>query len=93
MRNLIQSAVFGMTLFAAGAVQAQDLWSMSCNQLWMERNSIYKAHGYCFKTRPAIATFGNEGCYVDDERDIRFTPGERRLISEITLVERSKVCR
>lgn len=80
-------------ILSANVAQAQDLWSMSCRQLWMERNSIYKAHGYCFKTREAIATFGNEGCYIENEGAIRFTGYEQQLISQITLVERQKMCR
>ncbi|MBP0651364.1 YARHG domain-containing protein, partial [Mycobacterium tuberculosis] len=31
-------------------VAAQNYWQMSCQQLWHERNSYYKARGYCFKT-------------------------------------------
>jgi hypothetical protein len=30
-----------------------------CFDLWVQRNSIYKAYGYCFKTPKAISYFGN----------------------------------
>src|SRR5215831_1675923 len=33
--------------------------SQSCSELWHQRNSIYRAAGYCFSTQRAIATFGN----------------------------------
>ena len=26
-----------------------------CDDLWVQRNSIYKAYGYCFKTPKAIS--------------------------------------
>src|SRR6266571_3665323 len=39
----------------------------SCEQLWVERNTIFKARGYCFKTPRAISYFGNAGCLYDDE--------------------------
>jgi hypothetical protein len=92
MRSLMIFATLAGIL-ASTAAQAQDLWAMSCRQLWMERNAIYKAHGFCFKTREAIQVFGNEGCYVESDNAIRFTPQEQQLISQITLVERSKMCR
>ena len=31
-----------------------------CDDLWVQRNSIYKAYGYCFKTPKAY--FGNARC-------------------------------
>jgi hypothetical protein len=42
--------------------QAQDYSSMSCDQLWYARNSIYSDAGYCFKTARGIAAFGR-GCF------------------------------
>lgn len=71
---------------------AQDYWSMSCRQLWYERNSYYKARGYCFKTAAAIRAFGNEGCFVEAESHIRFTPQERREIDLIRAAERDLRC-
>lgn len=81
----------------AGAIPAtpaiaQDYWSMSCRQLWYERNSYYKARGYCFKTTAAIRAFGNDGCFVEVERQIRFTPQERRQIDLIRAAERDLGC-
>ncbi len=50
---------------------------MTCDQLWVARNSIYKARGYCFKTERAIQHFGNGGCIYQNESDIPFTQAER----------------
>lgn len=36
--------------------------SMSCGQLWYQRNAIYARAGYCFKTAQAIGAFG-KGCF------------------------------
>ena len=44
-----------------------------CDDLWVQRNSIYKAYGYCFKTPKAINYFGNAGCQYDNEGDIPST--------------------
>ena len=31
---------------------------LNCGQLWYERNAIFAAHGFCFKTPRAVSTFG-----------------------------------
>ncbi|WP_244424050.1 YARHG domain-containing protein [Methylobacterium sp. GXF4] len=41
-----------------------------CEELWSERNAIFKAAGYCFRTPQAIQAFGNAGCQFDDEADV-----------------------
>ena len=53
----------------------------TCDQLWVARNSIYKAHGYCFKTERAIQYFGNGGCTFENEGAVPFTQAERSLIA------------
>jgi hypothetical protein len=65
---------------------------MSCDQLWVARNSIYKARGYCFKTQRAIGYFGNGGCSYQNEGDIPFSSGERAQIAQIQAQERAKGC-
>jgi hypothetical protein len=65
---------------------------MSCDQLWVARNSIYKAHGYCFKTQRAIQHFGNGGCTVQNEGDIPLTQAERSLIAQYGAQERAGGC-
>jgi hypothetical protein len=72
----------------AAAAHAQG----SCQSLWVERNSYYKDAGYCFRTQRAIAYFGNGGCYVYDEGQIRFPPGVWARIQEIRRLERQQGC-
>ncbi len=67
-------------------------YAQSCQQLWVERNSYYKARGYCFKSARAIAYFGNGGCFVGDERHLRLTPAERTRIAQIGQLERAYGC-
>jgi YARHG domain len=74
---------------AAAAVPA---YAQSCHELWTERNSYYKARGYCFKTDRAINYFGNAGCRYHDEDRLPLTAGERRRIGEIRRLERAKGC-
>ena len=40
-------------LLAAAPAAAQDL----CDEMWSERNAIYKDAGYCFRTARAIRAF------------------------------------
>ena len=65
---------------------------MTCDQLWVARNSIYKARGYCFKTQRAIQHFGNGGCMHQNENDIPFTQAERTLIAQYLAQERAQGC-
>ncbi len=64
----------------------------TCEQLWVERNSIYKARGYCFKTQRAIAYFGNQGCIYHNEDSIPFTQAERNHIAQVVAQERAMGC-
>ena len=91
-----------VSLFGAASGKAGDfgygggydpydyLWDLSCQELWVERNSIYAQHGYCFRTRRAIRYFGNEGCWT---RNPRLSRAEHRLVAAIRRVERAKGCR
>jgi hypothetical protein len=76
-------------VIAGTAAKAQD----ACAQLWVERNSIYKAYGYCFKTARAIGYFGNDGCMYQRERDIPFARQDRAHIGQIVAQERAYGCR
>src|SRR5262245_26297621 len=85
---LTVAAIAESLLATISPVQAQ-----SCQQLWVERNSYYKAHGYCFKTQRAISYFGNGGCYIQDEGRVPLTPAERARIAQIERLERAYGCR
>ena len=66
------------------------LWDWSCQELWVERNSIYARRGYCFRTRRAIRYFSNDGCWT---RRPRLSRSEQRLVDAIRRVEIAKGCR
>lgn len=93
MRTNSLPVVFAALAFAgvvAGTTaKAQD----ACAQLWFERNSIYKAYGYCFKTARAIGYFGNDGCMYGREGDIPFARADRARINQIVAQERAYGCR
>lgn len=62
-----------------------------CFRLWVARNSIYKANGYCFKTGRAIS--GNAGCMYDYESDVPMSPYDREQVAQIQAQERALGCR
>jgi hypothetical protein len=72
-----------------GPASARD----TCEELWFERNAIFKDAGYCFKTRRAIRAFGNAGCLYDDEADVPLTPASRRRVADLRAQERYAGCR
>jgi hypothetical protein len=82
----LATAVMGL---AAGIAPARD---DTCFDLWVQRNSIYKAYGYCFKSTKAINYFGNAGCSYDNEGDIPLSHADRSTILAIKKTERSLGC-
>jgi YARHG domain len=73
----------------AGDVQGD---AYGCDELWVMRNEIYKANGYCFKTARAINYFGNGGCSYHSEGAVPLSRGERSMIRGIRASERRQAC-
>jgi hypothetical protein len=65
---------------------------LNCDQLRYQRNNIYKAAGYCFRTLRGISTFGNAGCRYDDQRNVPLSDRDRQAINAIQQLERMKHC-
>jgi len=86
------ATVSTLLVTAATLAAVAPAYAESCHELWTERNSYYKARGYCFKTDRAIRYFGNGGCRYKDEDAIPFTDGDRMRIAEITRSERMRGC-
>jgi len=71
------AAGMGAIVSSAHAVPVDAL---SCKQLWVKRNQIYKDNGYCFKTFKARNYFGNAGCYVSDMDAVSMSKGEMNRV-------------
>jgi hypothetical protein len=86
----MRSAVIavGALLLSVGTAEAQ-----SCYDLWYQRNAIFKSAGYCFRTRQAIAEFGNASCQYDDERDVPLSARNRQRVESLRAQERRYGCR
>ncbi|MBA9066631.1 hypothetical protein FHR71_000348 [Methylobacterium sp. RAS18] len=83
--------------FLAAAVLASltaspALAAFPCDELWGERNAIYKDAGYCFRTERAIRAFGNSGCKYDELADVPLSAHQRADIADIQRQERENGC-
>jgi hypothetical protein len=61
----------------------------TCQGLWVERNAIFKAFGYCFQSDRARSYFGNDGCFTDKPR---LTPAAQARVDEIRALEKALGC-
>ncbi|HEX8168072.1 MAG TPA: YARHG domain-containing protein [Beijerinckiaceae bacterium] len=88
----IPAHVLSVAVSVSSLIGASEAWAQSCGQLWYERNSIYKAAGYCFRTPRAIGVFGNAGCRYDSEYDVPLSARQRRRVEDIRAMERELGC-
>lgn len=77
---------------AAVLIATTDAHAQSCSELWYQRNSIFKAAGYCFKTARGIRTFGNAGCQYDDEAEVPLSQRQRQIVANLRAEERDRGC-
>ncbi|KAF0125920.1 MAG: hypothetical protein FD152_2704 [Xanthobacteraceae bacterium] len=91
--SLKVAAVAVALLGSTAGLLAQDFDAWSCQDLWMERNQIYKNAGYCFSTARAIRVFGNAGCVYDRQEDVPLSATQRRIVQAIIRAERFNGCR
>ena len=78
----------GFSLAAGSTPARADI----CFDLWVQRNSIYKAYGYCFKTAKAINYFGNAGCIYDNEGSIPMSRADKSTVLAIKKREQNLGC-
>lgn len=85
MRFLVAAVLASLTAWPA-------LAAFPCDELWGERNAIYKDAGYCFRTERAIRAFGNSGCKYDELADVPLSARQRADIADIQRQERENGC-
>lgn len=69
-----------------------DLRQLSCQSLYEVRNLIYQQNGFCFATNRAKRTFGNQGCWVTKQSQVRLNAVERANVATIAAVESANGC-
>lgn len=92
MRPMILTTLASLGLLAGLAVLPAPARAETCDDLWYARNEIYKAQGYCFRTRRGIEAFGNAGCQYDNVEDVPLSSSQRRTIAELQREERARRC-
>ncbi|RVU19812.1 YARHG domain-containing protein [Methylobacterium oryzihabitans] len=85
---MLRLTVLALATLAAGPALAQ----FPCDELWAERNAVYKEAGYCFRTPRAIKAFGNAGCRYDELADVPLSARDRAKVAEIQREERRAGC-
>lgn len=66
--------------------------AQSCQELWYQRNAVFKEAGSCFETSRAIREFGNAGCRYDEEADVPLSQRQRREVNALQRTERALGC-
>lgn len=89
-RSLLLAVGAGLALSSLAIIHPAE--AQTCEDLWYQRNEIYKAQGYCFRTERAIRAFGNAGCAYDNVEDVPLSTSQRRQIADIQRVERTHGC-
>lgn len=72
---------------------SETLKKLSCDSLWMVRNTIFHEAGYCFHTDRAREVFSNDHCrYRDIDAKVPLNQFEQANVSRIREVEIAKDC-
>jgi len=88
----IATALTMTAIISGWATPGRAQSTAECQQLWVQRNQIFKNHGYCFKTRAAADYFGNVGCIYANQDAVPITASERSYVLQIVARERALRC-
>ena len=88
----IATALTMTAIISGWATPGRAQSTAECQQLWVQRNQIFKNHGYCFKTRAAADYFGNVGCIYANQDAVPISASERSYVLQIVARERALRC-
>lgn len=74
-------------------IKPDEIKAMSCDELWLLRNSIYDDAGFCFASPKAAEHFSNQGCTYTDERLVPLNDYQRSNIQVFRGMEAKKGCK
>jgi hypothetical protein len=69
--------------------QAREL---SCQNLWLVRNTIFHQRGYCFHSARGRTEFDNSRCSANSISELQLSPVEEANVEMLRKLERSKGC-
>lgn len=65
---------------------------LSCENLWLVRNTIFHQRGYCFQSGRGQKEFSNSRCSVNAVADLKLAGVEAANVATLERVERGKGC-
>ncbi len=71
-------------------LSADELYGLSCDQLWVARNEMFDRHGYCFTSGRGQSFFDNADCSTSDAGILNKT--EKANVATIKEVEAAQGC-
>ena len=73
-------------------IPTPPLQRLSCQSLWMVRNTIFDENGYCFSTSRARNAFSNDDCFISDQASVPLNNYERSNVAKIVKLEKQRGC-
>jgi carboxyl-terminal processing protease len=76
-------------LFARSSLELIDearLKALSCEELWIARNEIFRRFGYCFRGEKGLAYFGNRGCTTSYDDILALDPERAIALRNVYMI-------
>ncbi len=92
-RSLTASAVAIVTMLSLSTTTlAMGYSSISCEDLWERKQTVYKNNFYCLTEQDAITKFGNDECRFKTLSEIAFNSEDMDILALIARNEERKKC-
>ena len=69
-----------------------DLYELSCENLWHVRNRIYDENGYCFGSERGQEAFDNSDCWIKNQANVELSEIETYNVDQIVKAEEENAC-
>jgi YARHG domain-containing protein len=93
MRHAKLPIVLVLMSVCAAAIGVMAAWSSAradaCFDLWYQRNAIYDAYGYCFKTKKGKQYFDNSNCTTNV---VKLSKADQKQVNAIIAQEKAFGC-
>jgi hypothetical protein len=73
-------------------ISEAQIRDLSCQNLWLVRNTIFHQRGYCFQTPRGRAEFDNSRCLSNSISELKLSSVERANVAALRKLERRKGC-
>jgi hypothetical protein len=74
-------------------ISLEQAGELSCENLWLVRNTIFHQRGYCFQTARGRAAFDNSQCSTSSIAELELGEVEKANVATLREAERRKGCR